>query len=342
MMIPEQGVIYSIAADRLIFAHGLPHQFRAHDPDQAAPQFYRPGFFFENERPWSVYPQHQVFSRQDILSLCEGFFSADVSTSWYPDAFGAFEQMFVTLQRELLSEKLHKAVLYSAHRTAHSPQLSEIQRWIAAGLKAWERIGGDFYAAWCPDGGWVGISPEVLFCSSLKKGEALTTMALAGTLSEDEGKESDKLLDEHTYVAEEMEQSLCALGEVVVGTRECLQHDALVHLHTPIACRLRRDVSYEEVVRRLHPTPAVGGAPRGASVDFLREMDRISPRMGLGEPFGVLHDGTAKCTVSIRRMQWNRAETLVCAGCGVTRGSDLHREWREVQRKIQTIRGWFV
>jgi menaquinone-specific isochorismate synthase len=89
----------------------------------------------------------------------------------------------------------------------------------------------------------------------------------------------------------------------------------------------------------LHPTPAVGVAPRAAWREWVPRLDH-EDRGTFAAPFGLLlPDGTSRCLVAIRGVQWNRHATRCGAGCGLVAGSDLSRETAELRLKLAATRG---
>jgi menaquinone-specific isochorismate synthase len=143
--------------------------------------------------------------------------------------------------------------------------------------------------------------------------------------------------------------------EIEVGVTRELQLPSLSHLMTPISIdltALSRAMSesvkvfplFEELVRKLHPTPALGGFPRDQAQIWLRTVKTMPGRMRFGAPFGIVNEqGEAHCVVGIRNIQWKDSVVLIGAGCGIIVESDLDREWKELLGKIQSIRrifGW--
>jgi menaquinone-specific isochorismate synthase len=113
----------------------------------------------------------------------------------------------------------------------------------------------------------------------------------------------------------------------------------LSHLRTDLRLASRARANFDELVARLHPTPAVGTAPRRDWRDFIPTLDS-EPRGQFAAPFGLLlPDGTARCLVAIRNVQWDRHGARCGAGCGIVAGSRAGREAAELRLKLAATRG---
>ncbi len=194
--------------------------------------------------------------------------------------------------------------------------------------------------------GLLGASPEVLF--EVDAHGDLETMALAGTAPKSEGWSvlwnSEKDQREHRHVIDDIRERIGRFGHVSVGSTHVCELPTLFHLRTRIRLQTAACVPFEDWVEVMHPTAALGGYPREASARWLREHDRGTGRGRFGAPFGVKQgDGSGVCLVGIRSVQWNAERTRLFSGCGVLKGSDADREWRELAHKRSSVKrmlGW--
>jgi len=99
-------------------------------------------------------------------------------------------------------------------------------------------------------------------------------------------------------------------------------------------------MSFAEMVRRLHPTAALGVSPRNeAGERWLREADRGVKRRTFGAPFGLeLADHRALALVAIRNVQWHGDAVRVGAGAGLLPESHLEREFDELREKREQVK----
>lgn len=191
--------------------------------------------------------------------------------------------------------------------------------------------------------GMVGVTPEILF--RVDAAGILTTMALAGTQRIESGKDvADLLADpkergEHQLVIDFFRGALDDLGAVVIGETAVREVPGLRHLFTPITLHPRAVLDFQDLVERLHPTPALGAVPREPGLEWLRERERQVPRGRHGAPFGVvLPSGEMICLVAIRNIQWDQRGSMIGAGCGIVSGSIPAYEYGEAEAKIASVK----
>jgi menaquinone-specific isochorismate synthase len=148
-----------------------------------------------------------------------------------------------------------------------------------------------------------------------------------------------KEVAEHQSVVEDIATALAPLGSVQVGARELLCLPLLTHFKTDLTLHPRDAVGFDQLVRVLHPTAALGVAPRDAAPHLLRRLDPDGGRGRFGAPFGVeWPDGRAACLVAIRNVQWRGREVTLGAGGGVIDQSRLETEWMELALKREAVK----
>ena len=116
----------------------------------------------------------------------------------------------------------------------------------------------------------------------------------------------------------------------------------LLHLRTDFAVQLNQ-VPFPnlgtDMLRLLHPTPAVAGMPKQPALEFLRRhegYDRAYYAGFLG-PVNLPETGSSRLFVNLRCLQLRPNEAILYAGTGLTADSDPTREWQETELKLQTI-----
>ncbi len=190
------------------------------------------------------------------------------------------------------------------------------------------------------DSGFAGATPELLF--SLHDNQ-LETMALAGTArSEDRGvfAVDEKEIREHEYVAQTLTSKLLDLGRIERRPREILDLGSIVHFLTHIHLALDAPQSPENLLRRLHPTPALGPLPRTAETLslLLNWRERLGCPPEFGAPFGLWDRGQFDAVVAIRGIWWDGENLKLPAGCGIIEASRLVNEWRELRLKREAVK----
>lgn len=192
--------------------------------------------------------------------------------------------------------------------------------------------------------GFAGATPELLFSLN---GQHLETMALAGTArSEDRDvfAVDEKEIREHEYVAQTLVSKLLDLGLLTRKAREILDLGSIVHFLTLIQVDLQRAMSPDELLRRLHPTPALGPLPRtdGTMQKLHDWRRRLHCPPAFGAPFGLWEDGRFDAIVAIRGVWWEGKNVRIPAGCGIIEASRLVNEWRELRLKREAVKRFLI
>ena len=147
---------------------------------------------------------------------------------------------------------------------------------------------------------------------------------------------NQKELKEHNIVRDVIEENLNEYSlEVIHPTHPSVKKLSNVqHLYTPITARIRDGVSRTEVLKTLHPTPAVGGYPRDKAVAFIKETEDFD-RGWYASPVGWINaHGNGEFVVAIRCGLIRKDEVRFFAGCGIVEDSDPEREWEETNLKF--------
>ena len=328
----QAGALFAWSEDRWIVAWGDPE--RSDKPRRGQPSFYAPDFFLSEAKPWLVYSHAAAVSPD---GLAQQLATRKVSRVWQNFDPARFGNSFDQVQSAFKLGQLSKAVpaVFEQSRGTLTPTERERALRALANLPA----GLMPYGHWNEDGGVLGASPELLFADD---GVEIHSMAVAGTARA--GAAPDELLDdpkeraEHRLVLEDVEAQLSPLGQVTRGATRLWRIGILSHLRTDLRLRPFSPISFDDLVHHLHPTPAVGTAPRQNWRDWIRQIDS-APRRDFAAPFGlVLPDGTSRCLVAIRQVQWDQSGARCGAGCGIVPESKLEREIDELRLKLAATR----
>ena len=197
---------------------------------------------------------------------------------------------------------------------------------------------------------FVGASPERLF---RREGRIVTSEAVAGTRPrgsssvDDEGLRdellgSEKDRSEHGFVKVgigEALRPLCAELEVEGGVSE-MKLASRRHLVSRVRGELREGVTDADVLRALHPTPAVGGYPRRDALEGIRELEPFDRGWWAG-PIGWVGADASELAVGIRSGLVRGRTLALFSGAGIVPGSKADEEWAEVEQKIGDFTGAF-
>lgn len=313
--------------------------FRSDPEPPAAPAFYINDFFLSSDRPWKSPARWDIVDAAGLPDLLGPALRPPVE--WDPVDDASFQSLFSAAHSAVLRGEFDKIVPVE-FETGRLTDGNSLVPWLVARFAA-------IPAPLAPYGwsigreGVLGATPEPLF--SIRSGE-LTTMALAGTRSLDRVRE---LLDdpkeqaEHQMVVEDIAEQLTPFGVPEVGPTTVVELPGLAHLKTAIAVRPVRAPGFEEIVAALHPTAALGSAPRNpAAAAWLRRADHGVGRREFGAPFGALFpNGDALCLVGIRNVSWSGPQVRIGAGAGVLAGSRMEMERKELARKRDQVRALF-
>ncbi len=154
---------------------------------------------------------------------------------------------------------------------------------------------------------------------------------------------SDKNLREHRFVRDGIVSSLEPVARwIEVETRPAvLRLAGLHHLSTSIRGSLRDGVALGDLLRRLHPTPAVGGSPRDPALAMIRRLEG-RPRGWYAGSVGWVALYDADFAVAIRSGIVRGGTLRAFAGAGIVNGSDPEAEWDETARKAASFLNIFT
>jgi len=223
---------------------------------------------------------------------------------------------------------------------------------LAALLRRWRLLepGGTLFSLPCPDGQFVGASPELLV---ERTGRHVRSRPLAGTTDRfpdassplpSELLESAKDTEEHRLVVDAIRYALApwCTDLTIPDTPELVHLHNLTHLGTVIEGTLRDGSarampSALHLVALLHPTPAVGGVPRAAALDLIARLEE-GPRGRYAGPVGYLDGkGDGRFVVGIRAMTVAGHTATLTAGVGVVSGSHPKTERDEADLKFMAV-----
>ncbi len=255
-----------------------------------------------------------------------------ILSSDYSVRFGQFSEVLHTGEFE-------KLVLSRSH-VMPCPQRFSPEEAFRAACRRY--VHSYVYLLYIPQTGfWLGATPEILLASD---GRVCHTMALAGTQYLQDG-----VLAEEWSAKNLREQQL--VTDFIVGKLQA-HHIApslkgpytvtageLAHLRTDIVFELPQWIGQGNILRTLHPTPAVCGLPAGKAFDFIAAHEGHDRNYYAGFLGEISSCGKTAVYVNLRCMQWERSgsDLTLYAGSGLLSSSVLEEEWMETERKLQTM-----
>lgn len=210
-------------------------------------------------------------------------------------------------------------------------------------LEVFQRMASTYRNAFCylfshPElGSWMGATPEQLIKFSNNHFE---TVSLAGTQRKVDFKEwSSKEKQEQQYVTDFILDSLhTEVESLKVTPPETIEAGSLVHLKTTISGTVFSNKNSLQLVKNLHPTPAVCGLPKEAALDFILANEGYDREFYTG--FVGLWNASAggNLFVNLRCMKVAPEEVTLFVGCGITKDSNPEAEFFETEHKSMTMR----
>ena len=152
-----------------------------------------------------------------------------------------------------------------------------------------------------------------------------------------------KELHEHLVVVKDIEQQLSKWGWVKKSATKILELPTLLHLQTLLQVEGARS-NLRECLQQLHPTPALGVAPRAYGYQWLEQTTDQEGRRLFGGPIVFTLPAESPnaepsdlALVAIRNIQWDQQGCRIGAGCGVVKESKPEQEWQELQQKLNSV-----
>ena len=303
------------------------------EPPASGVAFYRNDFGLNDLKPWKIPAKVEELSELPVGG------NGPPEVEWEAPSGVGFTEVFGEVAAKIAEGVLEKSVPVVTERgvlkRGAGRDLVGALNKLPSALLGYGWINGDE--------SFVGSTPEELF--QLKDG-IMTTMALAGTArSEDQGvfEADSKEIREHEYVAGNLVGKLSDIGMVTREPRRVMNLGPLVHFETPIRVELYRSERSGELIRHMHPTPALGPLPRtGETMALLLDWrERLGCPRWFGAPFGVWCDGSLTVLVAIRMVVWEGENVFLPSGCGVIDESRLVNEWRELRLKRNSVKQVF-
>lgn len=293
----------------------------------------------DSERAGDLLDEIENLPLEELPRL-DSYLAAPVSRSDSPNREGWRENVASTLEAFAAGE-MYKVVLARRAEFGFEDDLDAVK--LVLGLR--DATPGCFHFLMEPEEGaaFVGASPERLF---RREGRGILSEAVAGTrprgVSEADDEElREELLGsvkdqaEHSYVRISIGETLGSLCEELEVEDKASEMKLARgrHLVSGIQGTLRRGVTDTEVLAALHPTPAVGGYPKGVALERIRNLESFDRGWYAG-PIGWIGADAAEFAVGIRSGLVRGSTLALYSGAGIVAGSTPDGEWAEIEQKI--------
>jgi isochorismate synthase len=196
--------------------------------------------------------------------------------------------------------------------------------------------------------GLVGASPELLVS---RIGDVVRSHPLAGTVA----RTGDPMVDQRLaagLLASEKDQhehriTIDAVHDRLLGFCSWLDEEPepsivtvanVQHLGTSVEGRLSAPAAHVvDLVRALHPTPAIGGSPTDAAIAAITELEAMERGRYAGCVGWFDRHGNGQFAVTIRCAEIDGSTARLFSGVGVVADSDPADELAETQAKLQAM-----
>ena len=314
--IPKFEIISSATTTRLIYNYSLDQPFSEH------PQLVNFQTMDESARPQNT-PRKISFRRRDLPSRRQ------------------WEEIFKKVLKEFRSGKLKKIVL--ARKScfqAGSPldPLTLFSKLCRSNPQSFA-----FFLQPGSESAFMGVSPERLY---ERQQRTIYSEAIAGTRPRGKNPREDerlaaellhdlKELNEHRWVKKDVtgKLKLLCLGKNEISPEEIIKLSHVQHICSRFQGHLTPGVTDAEIIRKLHPTPAVAGYPKALALKRIAELEPFERGWYAG-PIGWLEKESAEFAVALRSALVQDRSLMIYAGAGIVPGSEVNKEWKEIDNKI--------
>lgn len=191
--------------------------------------------------------------------------------------------------------------------------------------------------------GFLGSSPETLFTrvNDLLETEAIAGTRRRGTTPKEDLELSNSLENsikdhnEFTYVKKNIIYILQKLSKKVMSKKNTLYKNPYIqHLYSSIQAITNHN-SYS-IIKKLHPTPAIGGYPKKIALSTLHKTESFSRRFYCSA-LGFKGEEEEVFAVGIRSFLIDKKTLYLYAGVGTIPSSCPQLEWEELDVKTHAI-----
>jgi isochorismate synthase len=183
---------------------------------------------------------------------------------------------------------------------------------------------------------WMGATPEQLVKINQNQFE---TVALAGTqLYADNVIWETKEKEEQQFVTNYiLDKVTSKVNELIVTDAETVKAGNLVHLKSLISGELTADFQVSDLIKTLHPTPAVCGLPKEKSIDFILKNEGYNRKYYAGFLGEYNKNNQTDLFVNLRCLEVENDVVNIYVGCGITKDSNPEKEFIETENKSMTM-----
>lgn len=256
--------------------------------------------------------------------------SEEADKRQYMEAF----ELFIAPLRE---RRFQKLVLSRAATQAVGDGFSPLDAFVRA-CNSYPRM--MIYLCHTPvSGTWMGSTPEMLLSGHEREWH---TVALAGTMPMENGtlptEWDGKNREEQRYVADYIRRIVRKFGdEMTEEGPYTARAGQLLHLKTDFRFLLKDAGKTGDLLKELHPTPAVCGLPKEEAFRFIPAHEGYDRSYYSGFAGWLDPEGHTDLYVNLRCMEMSPGRATLYAGGGILALSEMEPEWKETGEKMKTM-----
>ena len=188
---------------------------------------------------------------------------------------------------------------------------------------------------------WMGATPEQLVKINQNQFE---TVALAGTqLYYENVIWATKEIEEQQFVTDYIISKVKdKVNNLIVSDVKTVKAGNLAHLKSFISGELTTDFLANDLIKALHPTPAVCGLPKEKAIDFILKNEGYNRKFYAGFLGEYNKDNQTDLFVNLRCLEVENDVVNIYVGCGITKDSNPEKEFIETENKSMTMRNVLV
>ncbi|MFD2907705.1 isochorismate synthase [Flavobacterium ardleyense] len=188
---------------------------------------------------------------------------------------------------------------------------------------------------------WMGATPEQLLKINKNQFE---TVALAGTqLYSEKLIWETKELEEQQFVTDYIFAKLKdKVTNLNITKAKSIKAGNLAHLKSTITGELNSDLEAIELVKTLHPTPAICGMPKEEAIAFILKNENYQRTYYSGYLGEWNKENQSDLFVNLRCLEIEENKINIYVGCGITKNSNPEKEFIETENKSMTMRNILV
>ena len=188
---------------------------------------------------------------------------------------------------------------------------------------------------------WMGATPEQLVKINQNQFE---TVALAGTqLYSENVIWATKEIEEQQFVTDYIVTKVKdKVNNLIITDAKTVKAGNLVHLKSFISGELTPGFQANDLIKTLHPTPAVCGLPKEKAIDFILKNEGYNRKYYAGFLGEYNKDNQTDLFVNLRCLEVENDVVNIYVGCGITKDSNPEKEFIETENKSMTMRNVLV